>query len=98
MSDPSELLDGVPDDPELQFIALEASYRARFNSMVNDTDESSAHAILEYINKTKAAATALGLSFLDGWRVPAWEDASVSPNGRNWTLPLSSLARATPSA
>jgi hypothetical protein len=61
------------NDPELAFVHLESMYRSALNNNLENTDNSNSFDVyvIEYINHTIAAAHALGLDFLDQWKVPS---------------------------
>jgi hypothetical protein len=64
--------------PDLAFARLEKKFRDRLDNNLeqSQSNQSWDHYIIEYMNHTLAAAEALGLDFLDFFRVPDENDTS----------------------
>lgn len=68
-----EDFDAAADGPEdMAFVRLERKYREVLEKNLSETDSGNSYEayIIEYINHTIATAKALGLTFLDEWRIP----------------------------
>jgi hypothetical protein len=72
----------------MAFIALEERYRAILKAQLDDEDRSGLYqiALIEYMNHTVAAAEALHLDFLSGWKIPSHgDDISLNDYYRDFT-------------
>lgn len=58
----------LPDDNELAFLHLEAEFRKDFDAKTSDQNTNGEFEAADYMNKTIAAAAALEITALDGYR------------------------------
>jgi hypothetical protein len=74
------LYEDLPEDDHVAFLQLEREFRNELEAAREDQNSNWDYTTADYMNKTLAAANALGVDALSGFSVDTWDDNERSAN------------------